>query len=398
VDDKTADPPVVAIISPSGAGGFTTTQNPITLSGFASDSTASVTFSVASAASGNATGTQNFSIPNLSLSVGDNVVTVTATDGSGQQGTDTADIVFNPTLASTSPLTASLNTLFVNEPQAVTFTISLQSSGALDQSSVQLIQVDANNQKIGTVGPMTPASGTFNFSGQFNLSSGTPGQLFYRVSATAGGQPFLSEVLPILVTTHISPDEENALLNTESQAVAVYQQQISSGASAATAQQAALTFLLTQPNVAATGPSAPLPDGSDGPNIWIIFTDGLLGDLELVSSGTRGGGPGPTAAGVVDTRVAGATRASMRAYTKLQLPNGNTAPDSSVAGCLDGFVRSTAPGASNNDDSDVTQLMPGLLTSAQCKLVSTYQCSHEESVERRCHLHQLSWGCLVQIG
>ncbi|HHT9149072.1 MAG TPA: SBBP repeat-containing protein, partial [Candidatus Wujingus californicus] len=74
--------PIVAITSPTSDDTYTTTSSTISLSGIAMDSTSglsSITWSNDKGGSGTANGTTNWNISNISLSVGNNTITVTAT-------------------------------------------------------------------------------------------------------------------------------------------------------------------------------------------------------------------------------------------------------------------------------------------------------------------------------
>lgn len=93
--DTTA--PTVTITSPTPNTTYTTTSSTISLGGSASDTTSgvnSVTWSNNRGGSGTAGGTTSWSISNMSLSSGDNVITVTATDGAGNHGTDTITVTY----------------------------------------------------------------------------------------------------------------------------------------------------------------------------------------------------------------------------------------------------------------------------------------------------------------
>ncbi|MBA3938189.1 MAG: hypothetical protein H0X38_12055 [Planctomycetes bacterium] len=108
VVDATA--PTIAITAPSGSGTFATTATTTALSGTAADAggLAAVTFADDRGHSGTATGTTAWSIASLPLVVGVTVVTVTATDTSGNHSaavitiTRTADTTA-PTIAITAP-------------------------------------------------------------------------------------------------------------------------------------------------------------------------------------------------------------------------------------------------------------------------------------------------------
>ena len=87
--DTTA--PTITITSPTSSSTYTTTSSTMSLGGSASDSTSgvsSVTWSSDKGSSGTASGTTSWSISKISLSSGDNAITVTATDNAGNTRTD----------------------------------------------------------------------------------------------------------------------------------------------------------------------------------------------------------------------------------------------------------------------------------------------------------------------
>lgn len=79
--------PSISVSSPVASGLFETTSGTVLVSGNASDNVGvtSVTWSNSAGGSGTAQGTSGWSISNISLSKGDNVITVTASDAAGNQ-------------------------------------------------------------------------------------------------------------------------------------------------------------------------------------------------------------------------------------------------------------------------------------------------------------------------
>ena len=97
VTSQDTTPPTVTITSPTTDDTYTTTSSTISLGGSASDATSgvsSVAWSSNKGESGTASGTTSWSISNISLTSGDNVITVTATDGAGNTGTDTITVTY----------------------------------------------------------------------------------------------------------------------------------------------------------------------------------------------------------------------------------------------------------------------------------------------------------------
>lgn len=101
-------PPTITITSPTSANTYSTSQATIDLSGTAADDSvlSDVSWSNDRGGSGTATGTTSWSISGISLLNGDNVITVTAKDGSNNTGTDTVTVTYTGT-SSTKTVTAA---------------------------------------------------------------------------------------------------------------------------------------------------------------------------------------------------------------------------------------------------------------------------------------------------
>jgi len=105
--DTTA--PVVQITGPTSNATLTVAATPMTLSGTASDAVGvtQVSWSNSRGGSGTATGTTSWSVSNLALQTGSNVLTVTARDAAGNVRTDSLTVTYNdttqPAVSITSP-------------------------------------------------------------------------------------------------------------------------------------------------------------------------------------------------------------------------------------------------------------------------------------------------------
>ena len=87
--------PTVTITRPTSGNTYITTNKSISLSGIASDNTSgisSVTWLDSKGKSGQANGTTDWSIRNIKLRKGKNVIIVTAQDNAGNTGSDTITI------------------------------------------------------------------------------------------------------------------------------------------------------------------------------------------------------------------------------------------------------------------------------------------------------------------
>jgi hypothetical protein len=102
-------PPVVAITAPSSAGSFASSLMTLTLAGTAADNVGvtTVSWSNSRGGSGVAAGTAQWTISGVPLQVGTNVITVTARDAAGNQGSTSVTVTYvdseAPVLTLTSP-------------------------------------------------------------------------------------------------------------------------------------------------------------------------------------------------------------------------------------------------------------------------------------------------------
>ncbi len=105
--DTTA--PTVTITSPTSDATYSTASSSISLGGGASDATSgvkTVAWSSNKGGSGTASGTTSWTVSTISLSVGDNVITVTATDNAGNAVTDVLTVRYAIPMPTPSPTPA----------------------------------------------------------------------------------------------------------------------------------------------------------------------------------------------------------------------------------------------------------------------------------------------------
>ena len=154
-------PPVATITGPTSAATFATTTTPLaTLSGTASDNVAvtQVTWVNDRGGSGTATGTTSWSVSNVALSSGANVLTVTARDAAGNLGTDVLTVTYTPPPDTTLPVAT-----ITGPTSAVTFattTTPLASLSGTASDNVGVTQVTWANDRGGS----GTATGTTSWS------------------------------------------------------------------------------------------------------------------------------------------------------------------------------------------------------------------------------------------
>lgn len=104
--------PAIAVTTPSSSPAYSTTSSVISLAGVATsdEGIASVTWSNSRGGSGDCTGTISWTVPEIALQIGQNVITASATDLSGTTVTDTITItriqLQSPAITITSPTSA----------------------------------------------------------------------------------------------------------------------------------------------------------------------------------------------------------------------------------------------------------------------------------------------------
>lgn len=139
-----SDAPSVVVTNPSTSGNYSTTASTISLSGTSAIGSmaaagaviTSVAWSNDRGGSGTATGTTSWSISNIPLQSGQNIITVTATDGDGKTGIDVLVVTVSSGGGSNaSPtVTLSANSISGNAPLAVNFIATASDSdGSITQ-------------------------------------------------------------------------------------------------------------------------------------------------------------------------------------------------------------------------------------------------------------------------
>ena len=183
--------PAVSIASPSAGPSFKTSSGTVLLAGSASDDVevASVAWSNSAGGSGTADGTTSWSVPSLSLSPGDNDITVTVTDVVGRVNTDLISIHYDdnaPAVAITSPAGPSASTTGTPIDLGGTAT---DTDG--EDVAVPVSVVEWENLTTGGFGTATLAAGAWNAAVPL-----TSGLNTVRITATdAAGNASTAQIL-----------------------------------------------------------------------------------------------------------------------------------------------------------------------------------------------------------
>ena len=189
--DTTA--PTVTITSPTSSSTYTTTSSTITLSGTASDnsgSVSSVTWSNSKGGSGTASGTTSWTISSISLSSGDNIITVTATDGSGNSGSDTITATYNATTTQSPTVTTGSATNVTSSTATLNGTVN-----ANGVSTTAWFELGISSGTYGGKTSTQGVGGTGNTTVSMNISGLSPGtRYYYRIAAqNSAGTSYGSE-------------------------------------------------------------------------------------------------------------------------------------------------------------------------------------------------------------
>ena len=123
--------PVVTITNPVFGSTYSTNLPNLVLGGSATDASniAGISWSNDRGGGGSPTGTTSWSVQNIALAVGTNVITVTAVDGSGNTGTATLTVVYTPS-DNTPPVVNITSPTATGSMSISTQTINLQGSAA----------------------------------------------------------------------------------------------------------------------------------------------------------------------------------------------------------------------------------------------------------------------------
>jgi len=151
--------PTLNIVSPVSSGTYSTNLGSVAVSGTSSDDVAVFTVGWANAAtsqSGSATGTTSWSVPGIPLALGNNVITITATDTAGNLTQKQITVVQDtsaPTVTITSP---------TSSPTYVTNATTMATLGGTYSDNIGVTNITWSNAANGANGTAGFAAGTFS--------------------------------------------------------------------------------------------------------------------------------------------------------------------------------------------------------------------------------------------
>ncbi len=334
------EPPSIYILTPTSEPNFVTSEPNITLSGIADDNIAlsKVIFSTNTGNGGIALGTNEWTISNLNLEYGDNIIDITAIDACDNKTTATITITRNQSLTFLGTPSVNPDVLYVNTPQEVWITVNIAPNDRLITSSVRLIEVDDNNNEIAEIcnlydngelnnGDEIKGDNIYSILHTFNYSS--EGTRNFRISAKTmeenGEVEGYSSVFSIKVID-FGQAENNALSVEEIHRLIEEKLEDLSELSGDELINALIEWLLTLPGVE----DAVYDDGY----IIITHTSGLTSYIFFPTEGYRGG-----QTGVGDNRRT-SKRIPLERQTRGTLNSGllNTLVTSTNQGTLDNTI------------------------------------------------------------
>ncbi len=222
----------------------------------------------------------------IALASGDNVVTVTATQGDVVT-TDTVTITYNPGLPPNLTLRVRPGFLWKSEPTQLIATLEVPSVDALQPTGITLVELAPDGGSI-DLGPMVDSGATSAYgdevagdrilSHKTSVTCAGQGQWYRARLAVTEPEPFAAWSEPVFVPclerfNPLTCQSRKAAL-TEAQGLAASGQDVDS----------ILAALEQHPSVAQAG----LAEGP-GHSLWVRFDDGILGAVLLAPTGLRGG-------------------------------------------------------------------------------------------------------------
>lgn len=313
-------PPTLQITSPTFFDGISGASPTITLGGLAFDDEGVTGMAWSNDRGGGASvvpGTE-WTIADVPLQPGDNLISVTATDADGNVSEDVLVATYNLNgLVFDGVPVASPDGLFVGESVEVLIRQAIAVNPDLDPASVRLARITSTNTP-SPVGVMSDDGDLAKgdeiqsdgiYTGTVGLGATKPGLHRYRVSARTKSQPDLVAWSPVLTfpfVDHVSEEQLAAAVALANDAKALLDAQRAGGASTASALDEVVAL--------AKNRGAQLAETSEsGEAVWWLDAAGLLGGvLAHDDVNTRGGAAAPAARPVVQSMgTAAATPAAL---------------------------------------------------------------------------------------
>ncbi len=294
VSDNT--PPQIGVTSPTADFSYLSSDNKVSVAGFASDDIKvdKVLWSNSSGQSGTATGTTSWAVENVDLSNGDNLFTYTAYDGGGNSSEATLLVTYNEYFNFTGRLNIDPAGFYINISTQVKFQIPIENNSNLVENSVTLIVVDQQGNLVEELGEMFDdgdlshgddimGDGVYSLLKTFNETA--PASIYLRVrvatNESAGEEYSYSEIGNLKTVEQIPQTTFTGILDVQTQADNKFQQVFSSSGFDEAISQT-ISYLEESSLVAEVGQT-------ESGDIWIEFEYGLSGMILTTEEGNEGG-------------------------------------------------------------------------------------------------------------
>lgn len=295
----------IRILSPAADGVAEVAGGALSVRGVVMGQAKSVTWTTDKGGAGTADGLPYFTTGKVDLVSGDNLVTVSATDGV-ETVSDTIRITYNPGFAFGS-LRIIPGGFFTNQKTTLRFALSMDAFGNFEPSTLQLCESSESGTCLGTKFNLVDDGDTATsgdevqedavYSAKRDYTRNAPGRLCFRATATVkAGQPYTaaSSVRCVDVVDHFTSAQCEASKNVLTEAKSRYETALNQSEPGAAAQST-LQYLQTAPGVAQAGIS------TGGYGLWVRFSNGVLGAVDTSPSGNRGGSAAGEGSDVLET-------------------------------------------------------------------------------------------------
>jgi hypothetical protein len=293
--NQDSESPTILIQEPTAESSYVTLENVISISGSANDdqNLASIEWSSDDNTSGTATGLENWSIQNVTLSDGDNTITITAYDQASNFTSDVITITNNEFTNFYGKPFMNPSGIFKDESTEVLIRANLSVNPNLIENGVKLLLLDDNNFIIdelcllyddGNLSHGDEILGDNVFSTFYSFNESIVGNIKLRIAATTlDGTDEITDYSSIFILNvfeEITDEEFEEVINIQENAI----QQLNDNFAnhdIDEALNATVNWLSEQPEIS----SATLIEG----NIEIEYISGLEGGLlisELDENGT----------------------------------------------------------------------------------------------------------------
>jgi hypothetical protein len=189
--------PVIDITSPTTSSTYSTANSTISIGGSASDNVGvtQVTWSNNRGGSGSASGTDSWSVSNISLQSGNNVITFTALDAADNNGTDSITINYTP------PTTSTTSSVIPTTTTSVASTTTTTATPTTTTSVASTTTTAAPTTTTSVASTTTTAAPTTTTSVASTTTTAAPTTTTSVASTTTTAAPTTSTTTPATTTT-----------------------------------------------------------------------------------------------------------------------------------------------------------------------------------------------------